>query len=362
MKSNFYEKKWINLTPLILLFILFGMYIFAQLSFVQCEEWLVVCTPIKPEYVFSTPPASKVLFDDNLVQSVEINDKFTDDEIKNAAQIRKTIADRYNGRLAAMFLILANILFCFIGLLIFFFLIKKSLDYKFAAGLLAVSLVIGISMSLIDKMPLMKPVIDNTIKNLDNMPGIVNIIKTVNALAYAATLGFVFTICAILFSGNSTDDEDDAKDENFKILSKSESVVIELQNLSNKKSDLETVLYISTILLIVGVLRANAMGNWSLAFMTPETVNAAKSFLTHLTTVLGGFFTLLLTITYIPAIYIIQQRGKILLDYAVKNEIKTPETLEKKDFTFTLKESLPGIIAIIAPFLTGPIADLFNNL
>jgi len=47
---------------------------------------------------------------------------------------------------------------------------------------------------------------------------------------------------------------------------------------------------------------------------------------------------------------------------SIKDGIKPPETFENPDFTFSLKESLPRIIAIIAPFLTGPIAELFKAL
>lgn len=398
MKNDWFEKKWASFTPLLMLFIFLGIYVIAQASFVECKQAITNCVSMNPKHIFSTPPTPEpfintddksvksVEVNGKLVKSVEVNGKLIEDENEDLKQIRTVMADRYNGRLVAMFLIAANALFCFIAFFVFFFLIKKSLGDKFAVGVVAVSLLIGVFFGFKDSMPLMEPVLENTIKILvGGMSGILNVIRTLNSIAYAATLAFVFTICSILYSKNSIEEDvvefeqpNPAPPENSQNPADNENVNFappvetdeqkkkrtdldkKLQNLSNKKGDLETVLYIGTILLVVGVLRMSAMSSWSLTFMTPGTVEIAKTFFAHLTTVIGGFFTLLLIVTYLPAIYILQQHGKMLLEDSAKKGIEPTETSEKTDFTFSLTESLPRIIAIAAPLLTGPIADLLN--
>jgi hypothetical protein len=371
MKNNWFDKKWASVTPLIILFILFSIYVLAQFYFVECQEGATNCNPIKPAYIFSTPPTSNKLIemDGKLVQFVQENGELIKDVKQDEIQIRKVIADRYNGRLAAMFLIAANVLFCFIAFFAFFFLIKKSLNYKFAGGLITLSFLIGFCLSSIDEMPLLKPFVTIIENFTGGISGILNVVKFTNSIGYAATITFVFTICSILYSGNSTADKNNTDNNNSESTSENEEqeenqIVLDkkLQYLSNKKGDLEIALYVATLLLIVGVLRANAISSWSLTFMTSETVEIAKNFLTNLTTILGGFFTLLLAITYLPAIYTIQQRGKTLLEDSLKDKVEPSDPLRKTEFTFSLKDSLPRILAIIAPFLTGPIADLLKKM
>jgi hypothetical protein len=212
-------------------------------------------------------------------------------------------------------------------------------------------------------MPLLKPFVDiiEEKPSEGGLPGILSLIKFVNSIGYAATLTFVFTLCAILYSVNSMHEK--ANTEALETLeNKQIALDKKIQNLSIKKKDLEGILFVGTILLIIGVLRANAISSWFMAFMPPDTLEISKIFLTQLTTVLGGFFTLLLAVTYLPAIYILQQRAKSLLDRSADDGIFPSIGVDKTEFVFSLKEALPRIFVIITPFLTGPVADLFNKL
>jgi hypothetical protein len=368
MKENLFEKKWLSLTPLLILIGFLIIYVFAQNGFIESnlnfsnEECTARkknneqadCARVEPTYIFSTATEP---FDQagNLVK----------DEKQSDTQSRAKIAERYNGRLLAMFMIAANVLFGLIAFSIFFFLIERLQGYKWAFGLIAVSILFGFILSFTDRMPLMEPILRNTIGSLwGGMAGIFDVIRLVNSIAYGATLAFVFAICVNLYpekNGSAVSGDANEKKAPEKIDSQDDAMK-KLQDLADKKANLETLLYIGTVLLIVGVLRMTAMGNWSLAFMTPETAKIANTFFAHLTTVIGGFFTLLLATAYIPAIYILQQRHQVLLDRYAENGIDTAKEAEKTDFIFSMKDALPKIIAIIAPFLTGPIAELFKNL
>jgi hypothetical protein len=125
--------------------------------------------------------------------------------------------------------------------------------------------------------------------------------------------------------------------------------------------DLRTVLYFGTVLLIVGVLRMSAVTQWTLAFIPPDATDAAKSFYLTLSSVTGGFNSMILAAVYLPAAYILQRRAQLL----AKELSLSPEEKEKimgsKESTFSIKESLPKILAILGPLLAGPIGDLFTK-
>jgi hypothetical protein len=318
----------------------------------------VNCKPIKTEHVFSV--ASDPLDgNENL-----INDKGKivdnkDDEVKS----RKAISERYGGRFIWMFLIGVNVLFCLISLIVFVLLIYNSVGFKWTAGLLLGIVIIGIALGSYPDVNthLTGPALKATIES--KREGVINIfaiMSFVNILNYVTILLQVVTICAILFPKKEKTILTNISHNNFNNLDdlslyvhQNEKNNCRIQSLIKKKDYLQIVLFISAGLLVVGVLRMKSVLDWSVTFMTPETVGVAKVFFANLTTVIGGFFTLLLTSTYLPAAFILQKRAELLF--------KNSEVLKKQGFTFSFSESLPRILAIAAPLLTGPIAELFKN-
>src|SRR5215213_1404707 len=166
MKENLFEKKWLSLTPLLILIGFLIIYVFAQNGFIESnlnfsnEECTARkknnkqadCARVEPTYIFSTATEP---FDQsgNLVK----------DEKQSDTQSRAKIAERYNGRLLAMFMIAANVLFCLVAFSICFFLIERLQGTKWAFGLIAVSILIGFILSFTDRMPLMEPILKSTI-------------------------------------------------------------------------------------------------------------------------------------------------------------------------------------------------------
>jgi hypothetical protein len=67
--------------------------------------------------------------------------------------------------------------------------------------------------------------------------------------------------------------------------------------------DLRVVLYVGTLLLIIGILRMTAVTQWSLSFMSPDGMEAAQSFYVSLSSVTGGLYSLILAAVYAVSVY-----------------------------------------------------------
>jgi hypothetical protein len=126
--------------------------------------------------------------------------------------------------------------------------------------------------------------------------------------------------------------------------------------------DLQVVLYIGAFLLILSVLRFSVVTQWSLAFISPDAIEAAKSFYLSLSSVVATFFSLILVAAYLPAAYILLRRAQLLAGELPLPPNQQEEMLKSKGLTFSLGESLPRVLAIFGPILAGSIGELFKIL
>ncbi len=193
-------------------------------------------------------------------------------------------------------------------------------------------------------MSILKPLLEKTVKT--DMGQIVEVANRVNSIGFAASFTLVLASCAILLPPNNHSSPDG------------------LRELSKRMNYLRLVLYVGTLLLVVGVLLMRSIFHWSLAFIPPTEDGVDKiveSFTSSIVTAEAGFYTLILAGVYLPAALILQWRARSLQ--------KLPEDVSEKDkvlqgygLTFSFKESLPRLVAILGPFLVGPVGELFKYL
>jgi cytochrome b561 len=187
--------------------------------------------------------------------------------------------------------------------------------------------------------PIFKKTIEYDLKN------IAHVMTLVNSFGFAVSLLAVFATCAILYSSND------------------EAVPAGLKQLSTKMNRLQLILYVGTIMLVVGVLLIRSMYQWSLAFILrdEQAIKVAESFYSSLLATEGGFFTLILAAVYLPAALILRSHANSLNGLPEQNADRE-KLLTDYNLTFSFTESLPRLLAILGPLLAGPVGELFSRL
>ena len=347
-----YNSPLMALVPLLALALFAVSYYFSQQSFVKCEyESFVQCKAINSGALI-IPSAVPLPISEEF-------SKGTDDDAKQKG--REILSKIYTGRLSWMFLATVNLLFCVFLLGVFWSIARQWSNWNFATVLIIVSAAIGFVASANDSLFLASPLFTNTIQR-EGYGGITNftsIIFYLNALLYTGAVAMALVVALILF--NKTDGFI-GKIINMGDRPNNDRLGATVETLSKQQGHLKALLYVSTILLIIGVLRLSTGYAWAMYFLTTETAKSAEGFFTTLTTTIGGFFTILLAAIYLPTAYIIHKRARAVIqgDDSVAAGAKDEE-MEKKGFKFSFSETLPRLLAILAPFLTGPIADLLKN-
>jgi hypothetical protein len=132
---------------------------------------------------------------------------------------------------------------------------------------------------------------------------------------------------------------------------------------SQKMKYLRTILYLGTLMLIIGMLLIRAVHQWSLVFMprSETAIKMAENFFSNLLALDGGFFTMLLAAAYLPSALIVRWQAEQIQGLPLADTEKEKE-LQKYHLTFSFTESLPKIIAILGPILAGPVGELFTKL
>lgn len=171
------------------------------------------------------------------------------------------------------------------------------------------------------------------------------ILKFVNSFGFAVCIMLYLTISAILFSPLKRTNPEG------------------LLEASQKMKYLRTILYLGTLILVIGMLLIRSLHQWTMVFMlrTEGTVKIAENFFSNLLALDGGFYTLILAAAYLPAALIIRWQVEKVNGLPLADTEREKE-LQKYHLTFSLSESLPKIIAILGPILAGPIGELFTKL
>ncbi len=251
----------------------------------------------------------------------------------------------YSGRLTSSFLGMAYLIVCLTALGIGIFVFYKSMNQKgqgrFLWLLAAIGILVATSIVLCHHpawhMPVLNQLGSDTIDK--DVAGITKAVNRLNSFGYAVGLFMSLTMCAIL-TRTGTHQTNHT-----------------LKQLSIRMKYLNLILYVSTLMLIVGVLLEKAIFQWSLAFISRDEhiVKAAENFLAGLLAFDGGYYTLLLAALYLPAASILGNRAAQIAE----NDSKR---LKRYGLNFSVAESLPRMFAILGPLLAGPIVELFGRL
>jgi len=383
MKEEWFEKRRIILLP-IALFVIFGAaYYITQTYFIECTgkpgHVRAGCEEVNVEYIFKPTDAKLTATPSALGEDIDVN--HTASRAKNA--------ERFGGRYTWVFSFVANTLVGFAAICIFLGVItqwsntintdtnagansglKGILTFLYGipwtyGGIIAAIILMALPLYFPDSyMPTTRVVLEKTIQSKGfGIAGINGLIDFLNGLTGAATILFVFGLCALAFPRS--------KERVFADIEKSKNnvnsakrVEMAVQKLVEKKKDLRLMLFVAAFLLVICIVRLNSTQTWTLTFMEDGAIPPMKAFYKDFSTVLGGFFTLLLGATYIPAAFIINKRGEILS----RGVFTAPApagagagAVIKPEFKFSIYDTLPKILAIAAPFLATPLTSLLGG-
>jgi cytochrome b561 len=349
MQKDKFKRAVIASIPLILVTLLVIAYGTSIETYIRCEgsnNCLSIPGNLGKFLVLDSPKVPEPIPDDA-------------DDVIRKKEIKKyePYAARYGGRITWIFFRLAYIISCLAAFAIACYVIYQSFankgDEKSKLDKGAVFLALGVALSSAfgillynhreQYMSVIIPIFEKTIEY--DLKNIADVMTQVNSFGFAVCLFVVLATCSILYSAND------------------EASRTGLKQLSTKMKYLQLILYVGTIMLVVGILLIRSMYQWSLAFILrdEQAVKVAESFYSSLLAAEGGFFTLILAAVYLPAALILRSRADSLEGLPKENADKE-KLLKDYNLTFSFAESLPRILAILGPLLAGPIGELFSRL
>jgi hypothetical protein len=292
-------------------------------------------------------------------------------EERNAAarhQALKSAARRHGGRFVWMFFVGLGILTAVIGFVAAALIFSRTpeeqsgrygLRYAITFTLTGV-LGLWLCMNPQVQMNLTGAVLQNTIGSAPlGEPRIVNVMAVANALSLAASLALVAACCLLLLPVQLKPSDHDGE------LLELDSESLLRRNLSpitHRLRHLRIFLYVATLLLVVGVLRMQAVMDWVLAFLEPDDAEALGGLTSTLSSVIGAFYSLVLAAVYLPAAYVLKTRAEAAIDTSGATEEVKGKIRESTVFSQSLNAVLPRLAALLGPLLAGPFAALLERL
>jgi len=168
------------------------------------------------------------------------------------------------------------------------------------------------------------------------------IILTINILAAITPILLLLAVCATLALPAVPPNDGDPLDLVFRM------------------RRLKEVVNVGSAFLVFGILHMNMWLNWSASLFGDAQLSSKVSGVAwSIATYWGVTFTLILTVTYVPAsIYLQNQvRQRITAGGMVQAGKETEQWLNEQGFSFTLSNQLLQCISILAPFLAAPISN-----
>ena len=168
------------------------------------------------------------------------------------------------------------------------------------------------------------------------------IILTINILAAITPIFLLLAVCATLALPPLAPENHDPMELVFRM------------------RRLKEVINIASAFLVFGVLHMNMWLNWSASLFQDAALSAKVSGAAwSISTYWGVTFTLILTVTYVPASAYLQKKARAeLTSGEMAKELKETESwLHEHGFSFTLSNQLLQCISILAPFLAAPISN-----
>lgn len=292
-------------------------------------------------------------------------------EERNAAarrQVLKSAARRHGGRFVWMFFVGLGMLTAVIGFIAAALILSRTpeersehygLRYAITftpAGVLGLWLCMNPQV----QMNLTGAVLQNTIGSAPlGEPHIVNVMAVANALSLAASLALVAACCLLLLPVRRK--HDDRNGELPKLDSESR-LRRDLAPITHRLRSLRIFLYVATLLLVIGVLRMQAVMDWVLTFLEPGDAEALGGLTSTVSSVIGAFYSLVLAAVYLPAAHVLKTRAEAAIDGSGAAEEVKDRIRESTVFSQSLNAVLPRLAALLGPLLAGPFAALLERL
>lgn len=169
------------------------------------------------------------------------------------------------------------------------------------------------------------------------LPSINKVSRFGDALGLAGTLWLAVAACATLW-------QKDMKNE------------LNEEQVTKRVRLLRPILYVGAATLVIAVFRLSATHAWAVSYLPPdgELGKAVANLTTGIVGTLGTLFTLLIGGIYLPAALIL--RGRLRAVAATQPD---PQAwMASHGMALTLPQSLPRLLALLAPLLAGPLGDL----
>lgn len=337
-----FKRAFVAAIPLVLVIFLVILFNHSVKTYIRCEG--NNCVPIA-DYI------KNILVPNAPATQEPISQDATQNQSKKQLEDDKRSEIRYSGRITWSFFKSTYLIICLMVFALACGVIFKSFADSGKSAIVLVLVVVALSAGfgiylLYDPthfMSVFTPLFEKTIK--EDVTNIADVVIRLNSFGFAVVLSAILATCAILYSPNDN------------------SSSAGLKQLSIKMKYLQLILYVGTIMLIVGVLHIRAVYNWSFAFILrdEEGIKVAERFFSNLLAAEGGFFTLILAAIYLPTAFILRRRAESLIGLPEKNS-EREVLLKDYGLTFSFMESLPKVIAILSPFLAGTIGDLLGKL
>lgn len=305
----------------------------------------------------------------------EANTLTSDREKSNSeiAGVRNQVSARYSSRLLWVFLTAVFFVLCVAAIIVSRSVIKDSItdagsqnkwQLLTIIGAIAFALTVSLPVFLRTKSNYMSIVLPMHEKSIGGNGDIsIDVINFINAFGFAATIFLLVASCSIIASVQRKKQlvaEGDAKASETSADLPNEtanpSAPAQTDPFQTQKTNARMILYIGGLMLFVGMLRVKLVSDWHLIFVSTDPNNPyykllAEFFKSSLA-VQAGFYTIILAAIYLPVMYVIQSKDGA--PAAKKEEQKTGAGV------FSFAEVLPRLIAIISPFLAGPLLDLLK--
>jgi len=164
------------------------------------------------------------------------------------------------------------------------------------------------------------------------LPAISKYNRLAEALSLTGALSLAAATCAVLWQRNVKQKLDE-------------------EQLQQRISLLKPVLYVGAAALVIAVLRLAATHAWAVSYLPPDSDvgRAVTSLTTGIVGSLGTTYTLVIAGIYVPAALILRSRLKEEAPAAAAS-------------TNTWSQIVPKVIALIAPFLAGPLGNLLVDV
>jgi hypothetical protein len=342
MQKIEFKRALIAATPLVLVIVLVMLYDHSVKKDIRCEG--KNCVPIANYIETDLVPIAPS------TQEPTLQDAAQGQKTRQLENDKRSEA-RFSGRITWSFFKLAYMLICLIVFAVACGVIYQSFANSGKRALVLILIVVALSAGFgiyllynpNHFMSVFTPLINKTIVN--DVSNVADVIIRLNAFGFAVVLSAILATCAILYSPQDN------------------SHPTGLKQLSIKMKYLRLILYVGTIMLVVGVLHIRTVYNWSLAFILRdgEGLKVAEGFFSNLLAAEGGVFTLILAAIYLPTAFILRRRAESLVGLPEQNT-ERETLLTDNGLTFSFKESIPKVVAVLGPFLVGTIGQLVTLL